>query len=1310
VLSVFFNYGVTSVIQNYEQQIRMSVQTPTVAILERLAERSTSGFSKDEILKLVKIIDSYHDFKVAKRVKGSSGDAKTFSLAASSIESSGSRMSPTSTTEGGHFQIILNNFFNQIFASRHLEADTFFSTHGITKSSPEMSGRDFFERECGTMLHAALGGLCVPTVVRCSDMVKDDFPMTSINSSGALILERDPAYTKSPENNRIIGTKLLKWFFPLMDKGGIGFSFDAQSAVLKDFMKPLNDKLNGFYCSQIVTPQNVLDSAGIGYDVLSADSKKEKGMHFPEFSDKTSRTEYVVSTGEEFSNLFTEDFGKFSIQAGPDFNPETMNFKWLFTPNGKAPIEFNLGPADHLRNTGPGVPFLASMINCILTKKSHAELHSCLDKTQAENDRMVSPVPTIDILDETLQGSDKKWIMRLIYDIKRLGDHEQANAVYYYNSNSKTTKPAIFVTGDTLSALYSRMVGNPSVYIRTEDETKADSNKSSYIMCYRGVDKHISAEDKARMDVENTLSQLNYYLSKISAFIGLATNSDLTKLIENLETYKDAKPFTGEDGELSNLLLKTKIYNSLEFLNNIKKKIEPLTKLLETQKELLLLKLPKVSAAKYENESLTIVLNKDLPIKTLNALNGYLLESMSVLTPQMNFVISDLQYLNNVKVPSKDGGAVFSFHNTLFFSDNKLELKLDTINYLKDDITYTVSSIGNFARRPVSGKRLQDAKDLILKYCTIFLSGFFTTKGFDKATWINSLEELMGGISGETIKQTILSLFSQIIELSIEGNQTPGAELIEAATKATLELEKVRVEFRNASAAAKQTQVATPVPGLGAVVAKEREVRQVQEKLKELVVNASSVLLSAVTKEEKTPETPQIREKQYVKKPVKSETIVLRKSARIIAKEAAKEAEALLNKTDKPLVAVQKAKTKKGGAQELRTQQGLQTQVVYPNAENSIEAVKQKIQEREGIPANQERLIFSGAPLNERSYEEIPEETIAELDKSVLRMKDLFDKLVTIVLNLDTQFPNSITLVPGNYVRDTQVFPYPDDNDENYQLMNVSKSRKQRKANRRQTRKLGGAFILKPAKLGTYSISKYDALDQVRRVDEFLTSLKHYNTTLSTHNESVRANMLRERWYEFTSLLDAEGTPDLAEVNTEEKFSYDIRMLSVYADFSNDIITNLAKEDPLGDLDALDATQIYEFLDPQETKRIGYNNIKAYSEVIEQNMYEKTQIPNEGKYAKNIALCDYNIAMMKKQIEDTKLLIELVGEEAPESIPTKYSLGPVYYFEDEPPSEEIMVTHEVVNTYFTSLKGKAGGSRRKTFKSKKRYNRKTRNM
>ena len=84
--------------------------------------------------------------------------------------------------------------------------------------------------------------------------------------------------------------------------------------------------------------------------------------------------------------------------------------------------------------------------------------------------------------------------------------------------------------------------------------------------------------------------------------------------------------------------------------------------------------------------------------------------------------------------------------------------------------------------------------------------------------------------------------------------------------------------------------------------------------------------------------------------------------------------------------------------------------------------------------------------------------------------------------------------------------------------------------------------------------------------------------------------------------------------------------------------------------------------------------------------------------------------MMKKQIEDTKLLIELVGEEAPVTIPTKYSLGPVYYFEDEPPSEEIMVTNEVVNTYLTSLKGKAGGSRHKTFKSKKRYNRKTRNM
>ena len=1333
------------------------IKDPKTHILERLPARSTSGFTADEILKLVKIVDSYHDFKVAKRVKGSGGDEKAVVEAAAAVES-GARSSPTSATAGAHFQIILNNLFNQTFLPK-LDADTFFSNNGITKSSPEMSGRDFFERECGNMLHAALGGICIPTLVNCSEFVKPEFQMSSINSTGAIIVERDRAFEKTVDNNKIIGTKLLEWFFPTKGgKGGIGFCFDAQSAVLKDFMKPLNNKSEGFYCTQIVTPQNVLDSAGIGYDVLSAPAK-DASFHFPTFTDGSTRTEYVVPTSNEFSNLFTEEFGKFSIQAGETFNPDTMNFEWVFTPEGKAPILMGKGPEDHRRNTGPGVPFLASMIDCVLTKKNHADLHACLDRRQTENDRMVSPVPALDALDEMLQGPNKKWILRLIYDIKRLGDHEQANSVYFYNSNPTNTYTAVFVTGDTLSALYSRMLGNPTVYIRTEDETKADSDKGSYLMCYRGIEKNIPPEIKARMDVENTLSQLNYYFSKITAFIGLASKSDLSALITNLETFKDAAPFTGEDGAMSNLFLKAKIYNSLEFLNSLTRKLEPLTGLLTTQKAALISKLPKIAGAKYENESLSITLNKDLTIEQLNQLNTYLLQSMTVLTPLMNSVISDLQYLNNFKVPSKDGDAVFSFHSTLFFSESKLETKLDTINYKKDDITFAISSISNFARRPVSGKRLQDSKDLISKYCENFLNSFFITKGYDKATWINSLAELMNEVTNETVKDIITGLFSQIVDLSIEASQGAADESIAAASDALQEFEKAVVEVRSAAAA--EVIVAAPPapPPLPPLRLQQLTREELQtKKLSELVAIASSkgieiptklrskgkmgeiieLILAPAAAPESSPETPtspaalEPAPAAAVAAPPEAPSAAAPPQAPV-AKEKVKAAEKKAKVAAKQAVEKLVPKVKEAVQQRPQTRHFLrQKEYVQKAVSEQLVSARMvtRLQAKTIAVKAEQSLLKQKSPLVPVKRQRASPRGGAEEDadnKLVQSMSTLFTAISNILLQINDY--NAITLVPGSFVVSNQFYPHPMDVSQDAIVMRTGLTaseltqnkmkingttlsayggtRRHRKYNRK-TRKLGGYYDLARTKgAGNFTISAYDTINQVEAVTEFFQYLKQYNKTLSGADSSKRRNILRERWYQFTSLLDAEGSPDLAESIEADKFSYDIRMLKSYVEFATNINETMVKPKPLGDLGTLTQEQVYQLLDPQETKRIGMNNIKAYAEVIEKNEAEKVIAKLDANATKNVMLCDYNIAMMKKQIEETKLLIELVGEEAPSTVPTEYQLGYIFEFEEEEPEEEEPeITLTILTEYLTSIEPAKGGGkrRRRTYKLRKRSN------
>ena len=144
-----------------------AIKTPTEAILERLPVRSTSGFKREDILKLVKIVDSYHDFKVSPRLKaGIFGKDNTgVAEAAASLEAERGSGQAISKTQGTEFQAILNNYLKHLTG---LTDEIFFKSNGVTKSSPEASGRLFFEKECGSVLHASPTLGCVPTKAKCS--------------------------------------------------------------------------------------------------------------------------------------------------------------------------------------------------------------------------------------------------------------------------------------------------------------------------------------------------------------------------------------------------------------------------------------------------------------------------------------------------------------------------------------------------------------------------------------------------------------------------------------------------------------------------------------------------------------------------------------------------------------------------------------------------------------------------------------------------------------------------------------------------------------------------------------------------------------------------------------------------------------------------------------------------------------------------------------------------------------------------------------------------------------------------------------
>jgi hypothetical protein len=136
---------------------------------------------------------------------------------------------------------------------------------------------------------------------------------------------------------------------------------------------------------------------------------------------------------------------------------------------------------------------------------------------------------------------------------------------------------------------------------------------------------------------------------------------------------------------------------------------------------------------------------------------------------------------------------------------------------------------------------------------------------------------------------------------------------------------------------------------------------------------------------------------------------------------------------------------------------------------------------------------------------------------------------------------------------------------------------------------------------------------------------------------------LKDKWCEMTSLIDAEGAPDLTTPEKENMFTYDIRMARHYVELNRDIDKFIGKSTCI---ENLTKAQVKELLDPEETLRIGTNNILAYEDLIKHNEYELEVYDTNPKYIKNKLLCIYIISVLNLNIEATKMLIEITNGSA----------------------------------------------------------------
>ena len=1090
-----------------------AIKTPTEAILERLPVRSTSGFKREDILKLVKIVDSYHDFKVSPRLKaGIFGKDNTgVAEAAASLEAERGSGQAISKTQGTEFQAILNNYLKHLTG---LTDEIFFKSNGVTKSSPEASGRLFFEKECGSVLHASPTLGCVPTKAKCST-----FDQKKLLSDDAIILEKDEDFDENNvAKNKAMGQNLLEWFFPEKGgKGGIGFSFDAQAAIIKDFMQPLNDISAGagFYAIQVVTPQNILDSASTSYYVLN-----DKAKHFTTLSDKqTGRTVYTAPTKQEFSNLFTENVGSFSIQTNASYEESkdkyNQDFQWQFNLKsniaGEADEQIALNMEGGSRNTGPSVTFLASLIYCWLRNQAGKDaaagaLNSCWRQKEANNNKMVSPTPVIEKLNAKARHN---LIPRLLFDIKRLGDHEQANAVYYYNNAKDNPLSAIFVTGDILSALYSRLLGNPTIYIRAaggdaEDDDDASSLSCPYLMCYRGVKVVTDPTAMETNAIKNILSQLNYYLSTITSFINMAANSDFQLLLNNLEMYKEAEPFVGENSELKNLLLQTKVKNTIDFLKEFSMSDAAESRALYTKVTNEIIpalqgSLNSITKANLKPDGLNIGLNtglkkkgQALTVADLQAVNKILSDGVNLLEPKMNILSVYLQHFNKVKYqPVAEDESIFAFHNQLFFSESKVQDTLDTISYKKEEIDNIVGAILPLVRGMRSNQE-KLGKERLQNRCYDFVNGLFTTSNFQKSPFLIMLQKIIDSATSDTVTKSISELFLLIKNLpAVEG-------------QAAAEEEEEEEEAAAAAAAEEKTIVDALTPVVAATIVRDLAIADSQNKAAaesdrataagEAVIPHLTIaaLATAATKAatNSTAQEERVEEAVAIILPILQRTISAPAPA---ARHGSPPPRRLVRSA--PVAAVAKERAARA------TQLG--------KLRSSLKGAKLV-----ALPNRPARR--GGAYINKNN------------EKHAL-MIDLLGGMSDLIGKVDSHRKNALV------------------------ALNVKQNNKTRKGKYsmgRKTRKVGGDYIKYIYGIG----SRYDSLTQAKLTNDFFSTLSELAgppVKLDVTNLVECRNKIRDKWYNFKALLDTKGTPDLADTPAGS-YAYDIRMLKTYVNFAKE--------------------------------------------------------------------------------------------------------------------------------------------------------------
>lgn len=265
---------------------------------------------------------------------------------------------------------------------------------------------------------------------------------------------------KKTTARNIVGGFILNYMFPdyLSNNGGndpIGITYDAAGAKITKVF-------SGFgQIKASITPENIADSASTMLDPFKDFKQyghKRTDFIFPESNVNSSTWEF---TSQEFS----KDVFGITVE-NKSFNVNNPNgfIIGIYDKKSKQKL-YDIQYDTWVKNIpmGPSAPYLSGLIETIAKTSDTKKIIQTLNSDPELKPKASNIIPLIPLIQTLLKANySNNQIIYLLFDLKRAGDYEQANAAKKVYEMDPDTR-IILGTGDILCSTYARSIQQPCI-------------------------------------------------------------------------------------------------------------------------------------------------------------------------------------------------------------------------------------------------------------------------------------------------------------------------------------------------------------------------------------------------------------------------------------------------------------------------------------------------------------------------------------------------------------------------------------------------------------------------------------------------------------------------------------------------------------------------------------------------------------------------------------------------------------------------------------------------------------------------------